>query len=374
VTQVDLARCLQLLSAMNWAHAALWRVLIRTGMTMSVLIMWCAAGSMVVLLGGIFSISESVKPAGIVACIIVLAFLGTSFFRGHAVFGIGPAPSFPECCSQAKEDKLLRHLRFVAISDTHSNHRGIPHVPDGDVLIHAGDFAIYADDAEISDFNDWLGTLPHKHKVVIAGNHDFTFDRKWGDLPSNRAFWEWGVGKSWNEQCDKVEKLLTNCTYLCHEQIDIEGCTIYATPAQPPLAGVWWAFTEDDAGLIERFSKIPEGIDVLLTHTPPYGQGDRTLNGVRYGCQHLMAAVKRAKPRFHVFGHIHDGYGVTQEDGTTFVNAATTTSLYHPYHAPVVFDVPVRAAAEEAPEVGGMPWRSCCVSGKGSVNAQRYGY
>lgn len=338
--------------------------------------MWGVAGGIVLLLGGIFFMCRSAMATGIAACIIVLAVLFLFCLRGYAVFGIGPAPTFPGCCDESKDDKLLRHLRFVAISDTHSTHRGIPHIPDGDVLIHAGDFAIYADDAEICDFNDWLGSLPHKHKVVIAGNHDFTFDRKWGDdVPGNRQFWEWGVGKSWKEQCDRAEKLLTNCTYLCHELLDIEGCRIYATPAQPPLAGVWWAFTEDDAGLINRFSKIPEGIDVLLTHTPPYGQGDRTLNGVNYGCQHLMAAVRRVKPKFHVFGHIHDGYGVTQEDGTTFINASTNTSLYHPWHAPIVFDVPVRAAAEEgSEEPGHSSWRSWCGTGQKSVNAQRYGY
>ena len=68
-----------------------------------------------------------------------------------------------------------RRLRFVAISDTHNKHADLV-VPPGDVLIHAGDVTWGGTLAEVEAFNAWLGTLPHKHKIVVAGNHDFAFD------------------------------------------------------------------------------------------------------------------------------------------------------------------------------------------------------
>ncbi|MBV8136093.1 MAG: metallophosphoesterase, partial [Deltaproteobacteria bacterium] len=60
-------------------------------------------------------------------------------------------------------------MRIVCISDTHGQHAKLS-VPDGDVLIHAGDFMAFGDrPKEIVDFNQWLGKQPHRHKVVIAG-------------------------------------------------------------------------------------------------------------------------------------------------------------------------------------------------------------
>ncbi|KKU85756.1 MAG: hypothetical protein UY14_C0014G0001 [Parcubacteria group bacterium GW2011_GWA1_47_9] len=82
-------------------------------------------------------------------------------------------------------------LRVVAISDTHEMHRQVV-VPDGDVLVHAGDFTMSGTLPAIYEFNTWLGTLPHRHKVVVAGNHDWAFQR----------------------QPAQARALLTNATYL----------------------------------------------------------------------------------------------------------------------------------------------------------------
>lgn len=65
-------------------------------------------------------------------------------------------------------------VRIVCLSDTHSRHEQIT-VPDGDILIHAGDATMVGDIDEIADFDHWLGTLPHQHKHIIAGNHDWLF-------------------------------------------------------------------------------------------------------------------------------------------------------------------------------------------------------
>ena len=89
-------------------------------------------------------------------------------------------------------------MKIVLISDTHCMHDRLE-VPDGDVLVHAGDFTWRGRPQEIDEFNRWLEKLPHKHKLVIAGNHDRMFE----DNPM------------------RAQSLLTNCTYL-----QDSGCTI----------------------------------------------------------------------------------------------------------------------------------------------------
>merc|ERR1712137_986140 len=243
---------------------------------------------------------------------------------------------------EESESLLMPTVTCVAISDTHAQHRDIQ-VPPGDILLHAGDFCFFSTEEEIKDFDNWLGTLPHKHKIVVGGNHDFLFDEKWCRVPENADFWKSGVGENWGdtENRERIRRLLTNCTYLVDEEVTVEGIRIYATPAQPPLMGHKWAFVVDDDERISEYDKIPDDLDVLLTHCPPYGKGDRSLIG-SFGCPYLLDACARKKPRFHVFGHIHDGYGVTQDKWTTFVNASICTSFYHPYHAPIVFKVSKR--------------------------------
>jgi len=72
-----------------------------------------------------------------------------------------------------------RMMRVVCVSDTHSMHRTLGTIPDGDVLVHAGDFTQTGTLAEVQDFCSWLGSLPHEHKIVIAGNHETTFDESY---------------------------------------------------------------------------------------------------------------------------------------------------------------------------------------------------
>lgn len=69
------------------------------------------------------------------------------------------------------------HLRFVCVSDTHGLTRKMTSlIPDGDVLLHAGDFSNTGEPAIVSAFNDWLASISISCKIVIAGNHDLTFD------------------------------------------------------------------------------------------------------------------------------------------------------------------------------------------------------
>lgn len=83
-------------------------------------------------------------------------------------------------------EKPPNHTRFVCFSDTHALEKGIQDIPPGDVLIHAGDFTNVGDSRDVRNFNAWLKLLPYQYKIVIAGNHDVSFDEQNYDPVKNR--------------------------------------------------------------------------------------------------------------------------------------------------------------------------------------------
>ena len=205
-------------------------------------------------------------------------------------------------------------MRIVCLSDTHGFHVGLD-VPDGDLLLHAGDATKHGSLEEVAAFNGFLGTLPHPHKVVIAGNHDWAFEK----------------------EPVLARDLITNACYLEDEEAVVAGVRIWGSPWQPWFYD--WAFNlERGPALREKWDLIPTGTDVLLTHGPPLGHGDRTTSGHPEGCADLLEAIRRVRPRLHVFGHIHEGYGQTREGDTLCVNASTCTVAYRPTNPPVVVD------------------------------------
>jgi predicted phosphodiesterase len=206
-------------------------------------------------------------------------------------------------------------MRLVLLSDTHCRHADLA-VPDGDVLIHAGDFTRRGTEPEIRLFTSWLATLPHRVKVVVAGNHDFLFER---DPARARA-------------------LVTGATYLEDSGVSIDGVTVWGSPWQPRFFD--WAFNlERGAPLRAKWQLIPSGTQVLVTHGPPMGVLDRTWRGTSVGCVDLADAVARVKPRLHVFGHIHESHGELERDGVRYVNAANCDERDHAVHPPVVVDL-----------------------------------
>ncbi|HKO17534.1 MAG TPA: metallophosphatase domain-containing protein [Acidobacteriaceae bacterium] len=189
-------------------------------------------------------------------------------------------------------------LTLVLLSDTHELHSEIDRVPPGDTLIHAGDFTMFSRSLRaIVDFNHWLGELPYRHKIVVPGNHETFLQTD----PGNR-------------------KLLSNATVLINEAVNIAGLRIWGSPVtrSGPAFGVRSA---DERRLL--YSSIPEHTDVLITHGPPFGVLDCDPGSpLHQGDPVLLEAVMRVRPRLHVFGHIHGGYGVFAGEHTTFANAA----------------------------------------------------
>lgn len=191
-------------------------------------------------------------------------------------------------------------MRIVAMADTHGYHQKL-RVPEGDVLIHAGDLTQRGTLPQLAQVADWLRSLPHRHKLVIAGNHDFAFER----TPV------------------EARALFHGLTYLQDELVTLEGLRFWGTPWQPWFHS--WAFNLHRGPSIEaKWQLIPAGIDVLITHGPPRGFGDKVYNGERVGCEDLTRHLDRIKPRENLFGHIHEDRGEWQVGATRCRNVTVS--------------------------------------------------
>ena len=206
--------------------------------------------------------------------------------------------------------------RIVCLSDTHNCSEQIK-VPDGDVLIHAGDATIRGTRDEIVFFNEWFAALPHRYKIFVAGNHDWLFQTN----PS------------------AAEELLdARIVYLRDSFTVIDNLKIYGAPWQPRFFD--WAFNLNrGAEMAAKWKLIPPDVDVLITHGPPNKILDQTPAGDFAGCEELRKKVEEIRPRAHIFGHIHCGYGTTEQFGVKFVNASNCDESYEPINPPVVFDL-----------------------------------
>lgn len=195
---------------------------------------------------------------------------------------------------------ILVLVRLVCVADTHLYEGSLPPVPDGDVLIHAGDLLRAGQLVELEQAIEWLGSLPHPHKIVIAGNHDWCFARTPGPA---RAM------------------LGPRIVYLQDSEVTVDGVRIWGSPWQPKFFN--WAFNlPRGEALAAKWALVPAGVDVLITHGPPRGYGDRVQDD-SLGCDDLLRALDRIRPALHLFGHIHEDGGLWQHGPTTIANVTT---------------------------------------------------
>jgi len=221
----------------------------------------------------------------------------------------------------------MKH-RITVISDTHNKHKQITqNLLGGDILIHAGDISSMGYEHEIKEFCKWFNSIDnYTHKIFIAGNHDWGFQNK----PV------------------KVEGILDsypNITYLQDDFVIVGEDTqniikIYGSPWQPRFYD--WAFNADPGEDIQQhWNKIPADTDILITHGPAFGYLD-TVVGKRYdnlGCRDLLNKIVEIKPKIHVCGHIHTGYGhkVSMDGSTNFFNASILNEQYVYTQKPITF-------------------------------------
>jgi Icc-related predicted phosphoesterase len=209
-------------------------------------------------------------------------------------------------------------MRIVAISDTHTYTNKIK-IPDGDVLVIAGDITFTGTVSEIVRELDIIQKLPHKTKLLVEGNHDWLGAR-------NPEFMD--------KLCEE-----RNITLLRNKAIEIDGIKFYGSPVTPAFGN--WAFMANRGYPIAKiWNEIPADTQVLITHGPPYGILDMNLEGENCGCEELLNRVKELKNlKFHVFGHLHESSGTLVQDGVTYINASSCTRSYKPTNPPITFEI-----------------------------------
>ena len=200
-------------------------------------------------------------------------------------------------------------MRLLHLSDTHNLHRQLNNLPPADIIVHSGDISMAGTGKEVMDFIDWFTSLDYKYKIFIAGNHDFCLEGK--NVKIIQQF------------------LPENCYYLYNSGVTIEGCKFWGIP---------FFFSDDVSGEYANIiAQIPTDTNVLITHRPPLGILDNVGN-VSFGCPDLLRRVLDIRPYYHIFGHIHDAYGIEKSKHTIFVNAALLDEDYQLIHQPIIFN------------------------------------
>lgn len=207
-------------------------------------------------------------------------------------------------------------MRIICISDTHNRHRDLD-LPPGDVLIHAGDVTEAGTRAETLKFLEWFSSLPHPNKLFIPGNHDFYLEKNFPNLE---------------------EIIPSNIYHLIDRGIQINNINFWGSPVTPGSGS--WAFNKDPGREITlHWEKIPENTHFLVTHGPPYKIMDELDNKMHLGCEKLLKRVQKLKIPHHIFGHIHDDYGIIQRGDTVYINASSLTNDHRLVNPPLVLNL-----------------------------------
>lgn len=200
------------------------------------------------------------------------------------------------------------------ISDLHGYY---PELEGGDLLIVAGDLTLRDLVTQHLGFSGWLANQSYEKIILIAGNHD-------------------GQMTDW-KPLDQY-----NLSYLQDSGTEYKGFKIWGSPWTPTFLN-WYFMKDRGMEIKQEWDKIPVDVDILITHGPPYGildQCEDFYNSdqiVHVGCEELRNQLDsgRIKPKLHVFGHIHEGYGKQEINGTIFVNASIMNEKYKPVNKPI---------------------------------------
>jgi hypothetical protein len=230
-------------------------------------------------------------------------------------------------------------MRIVAVSDLHGF---LPEIPLCDLLIVGGDIcpdgfgsrtASEAPSLQAEWFDahvrPWLARVPAARTVITWGNHDYCGEACdfAADMPGRAA--------------DGAPLLLVDDSTCITAPAAGPGqksraLTVWASPWSNQFGD--WAFMKPPRDLAGVYRAIPSGVDILVSHQPPYGYGDKTAalfgRSEHAGSRELLAAIERVRPRLVVCGHIHEGHGRYEHAGIPIVNVSVVNEYYELVHEP----------------------------------------
>lgn len=214
-------------------------------------------------------------------------------------------------------------MKIVHLSDTHGPkwHTRV-NIPTCDVLVHSGDIGGRTDLMELAEFLIWFEKQPATKKIWIGGNHDLCLDKRWAMSRPDRVM-QMLAHQRYMDALGLIENY--DVKYLMNTDYVFEGVKFWGSPYSPSFHREHWAFNADRGEEIRKiWAKIPTDVNVLITHTPPYGILDMIPQSylefnegtdLHRGCSDLMDVIKRrlTKLKLHCFGHIHDQVGCVYE-------------------------------------------------------------
>jgi len=217
-------------------------------------------------------------------------------------------------------------MKICAISDLHdqqSHYADELSRLDAEVLVVAGDLTNWGDEQACLMAITFLNSLKNfTYKLIIAGNHDFWFEKRMRQK--------------------RTHEVTKGMFYLHESGITIQGRHFWGSPYTEKFGS--YAFMYDPSQAKRRWSKIPDQVDVLITHGPPKTILD-TLAGTDkgfLGCPALYERVKQVQPIHHVFGHIHSSHGqkvLPREFRTCFSNVSLCNDQNKPTYAPTIIEL-----------------------------------
>jgi Icc-related predicted phosphoesterase len=216
-------------------------------------------------------------------------------------------------------------MRIVAISDIHEQQAGMDKLPDGDLLISAGDETFKGGMGPFKAFVDWFASQSHKHKILVGGNHSLNL-------------------ANYNREASVNMVRDAGIIYLEHEATVIDGLKIFGSPYSSRF-GIGWAFNIDRGkDSVELYAEVPSDTQVLVCHGPSHMINDAAPRGVgqydNVGSVELTNRIHDLKQlRVFICGHIHNAHNVLEKDGVIFVNAAICDESYKPTNKPVIIDL-----------------------------------
>ena len=220
-------------------------------------------------------------------------------------------------------------MKITCISDLHGF---LPTLPGGDLLIVAGDLTARDRIDQYLVFNEWLSRQEYERKIVIAGNHD--------------GLCEQGVPLQEKGRILSIVPVLADkAVYLFDSAHEYNGLKIWGSPWTPTFFN--WHFMKDRGKDIkEKWDLIPDDTEILVTHGPAYGIQDQVeyshnaKKGNSAGCEELRVTLDRLrKLKLHVFGHVHEGYGMMKVNGVIHVNASIMDQDYRPVNKPITVEL-----------------------------------
>lgn len=208
-------------------------------------------------------------------------------------------------------------LNIAFLSDTHRRHMSV-RIPPCDILVCCGDITSSRGATGLQELDNFLRWMVRESKgakcVLVFGNHDW-------------------VGATYLPEC-RILCERHGVTLLHDSGATVEGVSFWGSPSTPEFCG--WAFMYSPHEAAEIWGRVPEGVDVLVTHGPPFGVLDRTEFGIHVGCPELCQRVGCITPVVHAFGHIHEAHGVHMGHSTCFVNASVVDRYAHEFYEPTV--------------------------------------